>query len=176
MKAINSVKLGFNKNAEVTVIADIDMKSDDDVDSLFLCFFTILADPMRLSIVTTGCLNDHLGTILNQPSKNIDRLMKENGDLYGAMIQQNTENLLQFGEEQNKVILDSKKNDENASGILVSMIKNGYYIQKMRYHFPTEPTAKQEQKVDITPLKASFKQMLEICKRWDDPKLKEELQ
>ena len=34
----------------------------------------------------------------------------------------------------------------------------------------------QEQKVDIRPLKQAFETMLEICKRWDDPKLKEELQ
>ena len=175
MKKINSVKLGFNKNAEVTVIADIDMKADDDVDSLFLCFFTILSAPLRLSVVTTGSLNDHLANILSQPVKNIDRLMSENGELYGAMIQQNTENLLEFGEEQNKVILDSSKSAANASGILASMIKNGYYIQKMKYHFPNQPTALQEQKVDISPLKAAFKGMLEICKRWDDPKLQEDL-
>ncbi len=176
MKEITSVKLGFNKNAEVIVIADINMKSDTDVDSLFLCFFTILNPPMRLSVVTTGCLNDHLATILNQSLDNIERLMRENPELYGAMIQQNTENLLQFGEEQNKVMLDSQKSADNASGILASMIKHGYYIQKMKYHFPNESPAKQEQKVDISPLKPAFKQMLEICKRWDDPKLKEELQ
>tara|TARA_B100000214_G_scaffold226200_1_gene164729 strand:- start:1883 stop:2413 length:531 start_codon:yes stop_codon:yes gene_type:complete len=173
MKGIKNVKLGFNKNAEVTVIADIEMKDDNDVDSLFLCFFTLLSDPLRLSVVTTGCLNDHLATILNQPVANIEKLMRDNGELYAAMIQQNTENLLQFGEEQNKVILDSAKSAENASGLLASMIKNGYYIQKMKYHFPNEPTAKQEQKVDISPLKPAFKQMLEICKRWDDPQLQE---
>ena len=39
---IKQVKLGFNKNAEVTVVADIEMKTDSDLDSLFLCFFTIL--------------------------------------------------------------------------------------------------------------------------------------
>ena len=41
MKSIKNVKLGFNKNAEVTVVADVEMKDENDIDSLFLCFFTI---------------------------------------------------------------------------------------------------------------------------------------
>mgnify|MGYP007077527839 CR=1 FL=1 len=106
MKGIKNVKLGFNKNAEVTVIADIEMKDDNYVHSLFLCFFTLLSDPLRLSVVTTGCLNDHLATILNQPVANIEKLMRDNGELYAAMIQQNTENLLQFGEKQKKIQSD----------------------------------------------------------------------
>ena len=41
-------KTGFNKKAEVLVVADVDMKSEDD--GLFvLCFFTILNPPLRLS-------------------------------------------------------------------------------------------------------------------------------
>jgi len=129
MKEIKQVKLGFNKKAEVTVIADIDMKSDDDIDSLFLCFFTILS----------------------------------------------TEQLLTFGEEQNKINLESAANAKQASAILTSMLQNGFYVQKTRYHFPTKQTQKQEQKVDISQLKPAFKAMLEICKKWDDPKLLEEL-
>ena len=42
MNGISNIKLGFNKKAEVTVIADVKMKGEDDMDSLFLCFFTIL--------------------------------------------------------------------------------------------------------------------------------------
>ncbi len=56
MKEITKVKIGFNKNTEVIVIADIDMKDNSDLDSLFLCFFTILHPPLRLSVLTTGCL------------------------------------------------------------------------------------------------------------------------
>jgi len=59
---------------------------------------------------------------------------------------------------------------------LTSMLDRGYYIQKTRYYFPNGDKEKQEQKVEITPLKRAFEAMLEICKRWDDPALKEELQ
>lgn len=175
MKEIKQVKLGFNKNAEVTVVADIEMKEDSDLDSLFLCFFTILHPPLRLSVITTGCLNDHLAEIYNQDVSSINRLMEENEEMYGAMIQQSTEQLLTFGEEQNKVVLDSVKSAEQASAILTSMLKNGFYLQKTRYHFPNKPVQKQEQRVDIAQLKPAFKAMLEICKRWDDPTLLEEL-
>tara|TARA_A100001201_G_scaffold71712_2_gene65575 strand:- start:1152 stop:1682 length:531 start_codon:yes stop_codon:yes gene_type:complete len=176
MKEIKQVKLGFNKNAEVMVVADIEMKEDSDLDSLFLCFFTILQPPLRLSVITTGCLNDHLAKIYNQDVAHINKMMEDNEQMYGAMIQQSTEQLLTFGEEQNKVVLDSAKNAEQASAILASMLKHGYYIQKTRYHFPTADKQKQEQKVDISQLKPAFKTMLEICKRWNDPKLLEELQ
>ena len=56
------------------------------------------------------------------------------------------------------------------------MLDRGFYRQKTRYYFPNGDKQQQEQKVDITPLKQAFETMLEICKRWDDPKLKEELQ
>ena len=176
MKEITQIKLGINRNAEVTVIADIQMTEDSDLDSLFLCFFTILTPPLRLSVITTGCLNDHLAKIYNQDISAIDKLMHENEEMYGSMIQQSTEELLTYGEEQNKVVLDSVKNSESASALMASMLKCGYYIQKTRYHFPTAPTQKQEQKVDISQLKPAFKTMLDVCKRWNDPTLHEELQ
>ena len=176
MKQINQVKLGFNKKAEVIVVADIQMKTDSDLDSLFLCFFTILHPPLRLSVITTGSLNDHLSTLYKQDVSAIDKIMEDNEEMYGSMIQQSTEQLLTFGEEQNKIILESAAKAEQASALLTSMLKHGYYIQKTRYHFPTAPTQKQEQKVDISTLKPAFKTMLEFCKRWNDPTLHEELQ
>jgi hypothetical protein len=176
MKEIKQVKLGFNKNAEVTVVADIEMKTDSDLDSLFLCFFTILHPPLRLSVITTGCLNEHLATLYNQDISSIDKMMSDNEEMYGAMIQQSTEQLLTFGEEQNKIELNSAENAKQASAILTSMLQKGFYVQKTRYHFPTSPTQKQEQKVDISQLKPAFKTMLEISKRWNDPKLLEELE
>jgi len=175
MKEIKQVKLGFNKNAEVTVVADIEMKTDSDLDSLFLCFFTILHPPLRLSVITTGCLNEHLATLYKQDISSIDKLMNDNEEMYGAMVQQSTEQLLTFGEEQNKIELNSAENAKQASAILTSMLQKGFYVQKTRYHFPTSPTQKQEQKVDISQLKPAFKTMLEISKRWNDPKLLEEL-
>jgi len=175
MKEITKVKIGFNKNTEVIVIADIDMKDNSDLDSLFLCFFTILHPPLRLSVLTTGCLNDKLADIYKQDLAAITKMMTENEAMYGAMLQQSTNELINYGKEQNKITLDNTKNADQACAILASMIKHGYYIQKTRYHFPTDPTQKQEQKVDISELKPAFKTMLEVCKRWDDPKLHEEL-
>jgi hypothetical protein len=176
MKSIKNVKLGFNKNADVTVVADVEMKGKEDIDSLFLCFFTILNPPLRLSVLTSGCINEQLAEILQQTPETIENMMKENTELYGTLIQQNTEAMLHNGEEQNKIMLDSEMNSKNARLILTSMLDRGFYIQKTRYHFPNGDKQKQEQKVDISPLKEAFKVMLEICKRWDDPKLKEELQ
>jgi len=175
MKEITNVKLGFNKKAEVVVIADIDMKHEEDIDSLFLCFFTILHPPLRLSLLTSGCLTEKLAAVLGQDEETIDGLMRQNPELYAGLIQQHTEALLQSGVERSKIVLENKKNAQEASGILASMLKNGYYIQKTRYHFPDSPTQKQEQEVDITSLSHAFKAMSEICKRWDDTKLHEEL-
>ena len=176
MKSIKNVKLGFNKNAEVTVVADIEMKDAEDIDSLFLCFFTILNPPLRLSVITSGAINEQLSQILGQSPEMIEEMMKTNAEMYSMLIQQNTELMLQNGEEQNKIELNSASNSANASAILTSMLKNGFYIQKTRYYFPNGDKERQEQKVDVSTLKQAFKAMLEICKRWDDPKLKEELQ
>ena len=175
MKEITNVKMGFNKKAEVVVIADIDMKHEKDIDSLFLCFFTILHPPLRLSLLTSGCLTEKLAEVLGQKEGTIDDLMRQNPELYAGLIQQHTEALLQSGVERSKIVLEKKKNAQEASGILASMLKNGDYIQKTRYHFPDFPTQKQEQEVDITSLSSAFKARSDICKRWDDPKLHEEL-
>ena len=176
MKGIKNVKLGFNKNADVMVVTDVEMNGNEDMDSLFLCFFTILNPPLRLSVITAGCLNEHLSKIIGQDTSMIENMMKENPEMYGMLIQENTENLLNNGEEQNKILLDSDINSQKARLILTSMLDRGYYIQKTRYYFPNGTKEKQEQKVEITPLKRAFEAMLEICKRWDDPALKEELQ
>ncbi len=175
MKSIKNVKLGFNKNAEVTVVADIEMKDENDIDSLFLCFFTILNPPLRLSVITSGAINEQLSQLLGQSPKMIEEMMKTNGEMYSMLIQQNTETMLQNGDEQNKIELNSASNSANASAILTSMLKNGYYIQKTRYYFPNGNKERQEQKVDVSTLKQAFKAMLEICKRWDDPALLESL-
>ncbi len=175
MKSIKNVKLGFNKNAEVTVVADIEMKHKEDIDSLFLCFFTILNPPLRLSVITSGAINEQLSQILGQSPEMIEEMMRNNAEMYSMLIQQNTELMLQNGDEQNKIELNSASNSANASAILTSMLKNGYYIQKTRYYFPNGDKERQEQKVDVSTLKQAFKAMLEICKRWDDPVLLESL-
>ena len=45
MKQIKSVKLGINKNADVVLVADVEMGGEEDIDTLFLCYFTILTEP-----------------------------------------------------------------------------------------------------------------------------------
>jgi hypothetical protein len=96
--------------------------------------------------------------------------------MYSGAIQQNTEQLLEYGVEQNKILLNSQDNSNSASAIITSMLKNGYYIQKTRYHFPNGDVQKQEQQVDVSSLREPFKAMVDICKRWNDPKLKEALE
>ena len=163
MKEIKNVKLGFNKNAEVMVVADVYMKSEEDVDSLFLCFFTIMNEPLRLSVFTSGCLNEQLASILGQKEEIIIQMMSENPQLYATLLQQNSEQMLGEGVEQNKIELNSDSNSANASGILSSLIKNKHYKQKTRYHFPNGNIQKQVQTVDVSPLIQPFKVMLEIC-------------
>jgi len=102
-------------------------------------------------------------------------MMKTNPEMYSGIIQQNTEQLLEYGVEQNKILLNSQDNSNSASAIITSMLKNGYYIQKTRYHFPNGETKKQEQQVDVSSLQEPFKAMVDICKRWNDPKLQEAL-
>ena len=175
MKQIKNVKLGFNKNAEATVIADIEMKSADDIDSLFLCFFTILHPPLRLSVITAGSLNEKLAKIIGQTPEMVEEMMKTNGEMYSMLIQQNTEAMLHEGDEQNKIELNSSTNSTHASALLTSMIQNGYYIQKTRYYFPNGDKERQEQKVDVSTLKQAFTAMLEICKMWDCKELQDAL-
>ena len=59
------------------VVADVDMKSENDVDSLFLCFFTILNPPLRLSVITSGALNEKLALLLGQSPEIIEKMMRE---------------------------------------------------------------------------------------------------
>ena len=176
MREIKNVKLGFNKKAQVIVKADVVMKGEDDVDSLFLCFFTIMTEPLRLAVFTSGCLNEQLASIIGQSEENITRMMVENGQLYASLIQQHSEAMLGNGVEQSKIVLESQTNSDNASGILSSLIKNKYYLQKTTYHFPDGTTHKQEQQVDVSPLVQPFTMMKAICKRWNDPTLMEEIQ
>jgi len=152
------------------------MNDEDDIDSLFLCYFTILNPPLRLSLLTAGCLSAKLAQIIGQKEEIVDKMLRENPEMYSALIQQNQETILTSAIERSKFVLNSPKNSQEASGILASMIKNGYYIQKTRYHFPNAPTKKQEQQVPVANLIPAFKTMNEICKRWNDPTLKEGLQ
>ena len=78
MKQINSVKLAMNKDAKVIMLADIEMGDSTDIDSLFLCYFTILTPPLRLSVLTSGNLVQKLSVIMNVEEKNLLNLLETN--------------------------------------------------------------------------------------------------
>ena len=78
MEQVKSVKIGFNKKTEVVLIADIDMSGKDDMDSLFLCYFTILIPPLRLSVLTTDCLLQRLAKLLGKTETDMKNLLMKN--------------------------------------------------------------------------------------------------
>ena len=175
MKSLDSIKIALNKNTEVVLLTEVTMKSDEDNDTLFLNFFTILNDSLRMSILAVGNLSSHLGKLTNTNEQTINQLLTENPQQYAQLLQTHTQQLLvEVGEEYSKIMLNSQKNSNNARAILASMISNGYYKQKVNYHFPSG-IQKQEEKVDVSQMKPAFKQMLEIVKRYDDEKYLKEL-
>jgi hypothetical protein len=146
MKGIRTVKLAMNKNADVIMFADVDM-GENDIDSLFLCYFTVLTPPLRLSVLTSGQLVEKLSVIMNVDKTNIL-------------------NLLQTQPEETRILLDSDDNANQGRALISSILKSGYYLQKTRFHFPDGTVQEQEQKIDIAGMKPTFKAMLDICKNW----------
>lgn len=175
MKAIENMKIALNKNSEVVLLTDIRMKADGDIDSLFLNFFTLLNPPLRLSVLGVGCLSQQLGVLMDLTEDQMNQMLKDKPELYSNILQGKTQELLQNGEEFTKMEITDEKSASNVGAILTSMLKHGYYIQRIKYHFPSG-TQKQDQKVDISSLKPAFKQMLEISKRWNDTSFLEGLQ
>lgn len=168
MKSLNKIQIALNKNAEVVLLTDIDMKSDNDPDTLFLNFFTILAEPLRLSILGVGCLSSKLATLVGSDEESINNLLNNNPEIYTNMLQQKTQQMLvDSSEEFAKILLDGEKNAKNVRAILTSLLANGFYKQVVHYNFPSG-VKKEEQIVEITDMKPAFKQMLEIVKRYDD--------
>jgi hypothetical protein len=168
MKSLNKIQIALNKNAEVVLLTDIDMRSDNDPDTLFLNFFTILAEPLRLSILGVGCLSSKLATLIGSDEEGINNLLINSPEIYTNMLQQKTQQLLvESSEEYAKILLDEEKNAKNVRAILTSLLSNGFYKQIVHYNFPSG-IKKEEQIVEITDMKPAFKQMLEIVKRYDD--------
>ncbi len=170
MKSLNKIQIALNKNAEVVLLTDIDMKSDNDPDTLFLNFFTILADPLRLSILGVGRLSSKLATLIGSDEESINSLLINNPEIYTNMLQQKTQEMLvAHSEEYAKILLDGEKNAKNVRAILTSLLSNGFYKQVVHYNFPSG-IKKEEQVIEITDMLPAFKQMLEIVKRYDDEK------
>ena len=168
MKEVKSVKIGFNKKTEVVLVADVEMGGKDDVDSLFLCYFTILIPPLRLSVLTTDCLLQRLAQLMGKTENEMKNLLVKNPQQYAILIQKNTEKLMEFGVEQSKITLDNTQSANQARALVASIIKNGFYIQKSRFHFPEGNVETQEQVVEIKGMEPTFQAMLEVCKNWKE--------
>lgn len=165
MKGIRTVKLAMNKNADVIMFADVDM-GENDIDSLFLCYFTVLTPPLRLSVLTSGQLVEKLSEIMNVDKANILNLLQTQPEEYAKLIQQFTNELIGQADEQTRILLDSDDNANQGRALISSILKSGYYLQKTRFHFPDGTVQEQEQKIDIAGMKPTFKAMLDICKNW----------
>jgi len=168
MKQIKSVKLGMNKNADVVLVADVEMGGEGDIDTLFLCYFTILAEPLRLSVLTTGQLLEKISVICGVGVEEMKQLMLDNPTQYATLIQENTEVLMDSGVEQTRIMLDNNENANQGRALITSILNSGFYLQKTRFDFGNGDIQEQEQKVPIKGMEPTFKAMLEICKKWDE--------
>ena len=168
MKAIRNVKLGINpKDMIVNVVADVDMKSKDDADDLYLVMFNIMDSPLRLSLFTIGNLYKLVKRNSNLSEEDILELMKNNPEKYIQFAVGSMDALGDFGIENVKIPLDSAENAKKARLVLSSMISKKKYYQKTTYHIEGEEI-KKEQEIDTEPLISQLKMMMEITKRWDN--------
>jgi len=166
MKGIKSVKLGMNKQAKVVMVADVEMGGADDIDSLFLCYFTVMTPPLRLSVLTSDRLLQKLSVLMNVEEANLKQVLSTNPDQYAQFIQQYTDKLISQADEQTKIVLDNDENATQGRALITSILNAGHYLQKTRFHFEDGSVQEQEQEVSIKGMEQTFKVMLEICKDW----------
>ena len=171
MKKVSAVKMGFNKEAEVVLIADVDMEDGNDLDSLFLCYFTILVPPLRLAVITTDCLVERIARLQGVTTTDIETLITTKPNEYALLIQQNTDKLMEFGIEQSRIELDNEVAAQQARALVASILDRGYYVQKSHFHFPNNEVKTQEQQVPIGGMEPTFKAMLEVCKNWEETQI-----
>ena len=168
MKGIKSVKLAMNKETKVVMVSEIEMGDESDIDSLFLCYFTILTPPLRLSVLTSGQLVQKLSKLMNVDEKNLINLLKTDPLEYSKYVQQYTNELISVADEQNRILLDSDENAKQARMLITSILDAGYYLQKTKFIFENGTVQEQEQKISIEGMKPTFKAMLDICKNWKE--------
>lgn len=167
MKQIRSVKLAMNKNADVIMLADVEMGAND-IDSLFLCYFTILTPPLRMSVLTSGQLVEKLSVIMNVDKSVLLNLLQNNPEEYAKYVQNYTNELIAQADEQSRIVLDNDDSANQGRALIASILKSGYYLQKTKFHFPDGTVQEQEQKIDIKGMEQTFRAMLDICKKWRD--------
>lgn len=167
MKQIRSVRLAMNKNADVIMLADVVM-GKDDIDSLYLCYFTILTPPLRLSVLTSGQLVEKLSKIMNVDKSILINLLQQSPEEYAKYVQTYTNELIGQADEQSRIVLDNDDSASQGRALIASILKSGYYLQKTKFHFPDGTVQEQEQKIDINGMEQTFRAMLDICKNWRD--------
>jgi len=167
MKQIRSVKLAMNKNADVIMLADVEMGAND-IDSLFLCYFTILTPPLRMSVLTSGQLVEKLSVIMNVDKAVLLNLLQNNPEEYAKYVQNYTNELIAQADEQSRIVLDNDDSANQGRALIASILKSGYYLQKTKFHFPDGTVQEQEQKINIKGMEQTFRAMLDICKNWRD--------
>ena len=167
MKQIRSVKLAMNKNADVIMLADVEMGAND-IDSLFLCYFTILTPPLRMSVLTSGQLVEKLSVIMNVDKSVLLNLLQNNPEEYAKYVQNYTNELIAQADEQSRIVLDNDDSANQGRALIASILKSGYYLQKTKFHFPDGTVQEQEQKINIKGMEQTFRAMLDICKNWRD--------
>ena len=128
MKQIRSVKLAMNKNADVIMLADVEMGAND-IDSLFLCYFTILTPPLRMSVLTSGQLVEKLSVIMNVDKSVLLNLLQNNPEEYAKYVQNYTNELIAQADEQSRIVLDNDDSANQGRALIASILKSGYYLQ-----------------------------------------------
>lgn len=149
------------------MLADVEM-GENDIDSLFLCYFTVLTPPLRLSVLTSGQLVQKLSVIMNMKEEVLLNLLQTNPEEYAKYIQNYTNELIGQADEQNRILLDSEENANQGRALIASILKSGYYLQKTKFYFPDGTVQEQDQKIDIKGMEQTFRAMLDICKNWKD--------
>jgi hypothetical protein len=173
MKAINKVKLSLNRDAEVVVTADIEMRSEQDPDDVYFVMFNILHDPLRMVVATVGNFCGLLAEAQNLTLEQSEELLKAEPERFMQLVLSDQARLFGAAEEKVKVVLDSQKNADMARAVVTSMINNGKYHQVSNYRVGAAEPVVKVQEVPTKELLPDLHQMLNIIKEWEDFDLRE---
>ncbi len=172
MEKVGKVRLGMNSEMTVLVESDVMMKNSDDRDDLYFIMFNVMADPLRLSIITIGDLIALAKANTEKSETELLKLLEDDPEQYVFLALGNTELLMDKSVEKIKIPLDSQPNADKARVIISSMIDKSKFIQKSNYMVGGESVVK-EQEVDTSNMIPQLKLMLEIIKRWESIDLEE---
>ena len=172
MEKIGKVKLGMDREMTVLIESEVTMKGEKDRDDLYFIMFNIMADPLRLSIITIGDLMTLAIANTEKEEAELISLLEADPEQYVFLALGNTELLMSQSVEKIKIPLDSQSNADKARIIISSMIDKCKFIQKSNYIVEGESIYK-EQEVDTTNMIPQLGMMLDIIKKWDEIDLDE---